>query len=467
MNLRIIDRARKREIKARKEAEKLLESKSRELYNSMNKLTKANKELEESLLREKKLKMLFLKEKDLQVIENGNLEHELAQQVRCLNEAAIVSETDANGNITFVNDRFCEISGYNRAELIGENHRILKSGKQSDGLFVGMWAAISNGRVWRGEVMNQKKGMNDFYWVDTTIMPFKNQKGKIIKFVSIRFDITKEVEQKEFLLKKTKRLKTSEEKLRRLNQELETNKESLLKSLGREIELNKLKSTFISTASHQFRTPLAIIQSNAELIDMFNNRLKKAEPEKYKKVIDRITKAVSKMTSLMDDVLTLSTSTSGSVIYSPETFSLVVFCQKMTEDFNAIQTDGRTLDLQIIGTPYDACLDVKLLSYSLSNLISNAFKFSAKKQGPQLTLYFKTTEIKLSVKDFGIGVPEGELSNLFHPFFRAENVTDIKGTGLGLSIAKEYAEINKGVISAKSNLGMGSTFEIIFKHDWL
>ena len=135
----------------------------------------------------------------------------------------------------------------------------------------------------------------------------------------------------------------------------------------------------------------------------------------------------------------------------------------MIQQFNAIQEDGRILEFKIFGETYNVKLDSKLLGHTLTNLISNAFKYSVGKENPELSIHFKAKEVVLSVKDFGIGISKNEQLHLFEPFYRADNATDIKGTGLGLSIAKEYVEINKGNILVKSILGEGSCFEIIFK----
>ena len=241
-----------------------------------------------------------------------------------------------------------------------------------------------------------------------------------------------------------------------------SNKE-LEASLAREKELGQLKSSFITVASHQFRTPLAVIQSNAELLEMLNNADEKQEPEKYAKITSRIAEAISKMTAIMDDVLTLGKLTSGSVAYTAEEVDLVSICEQLQKEFELIQQNGSTLGFVTEGEAYKVQLDVKLLNHSLTNLISNAFKYSLGKKNPQLSIHFKPTEVVLSVKDYGLGIPEGQLSNLFEPFFRADNVTEVQGTGLGLSIAKEYVEVNKGTIAAKSILGEGSCFEITFK----
>jgi PAS domain S-box-containing protein len=236
-------------------------------------------------------------------------------------------------------------------------------------------------------------------------------------------------------------------------------------SLEREKELGLLKSSFISVASHQFRTPLAVIQSNAELLEMLNNSDDKQEPEKYVKITSRIVEGISKMTAVMDDVLALGELTSGNVSYAPEALDLVVFCEKLVKEINFIQRDGRTLNFVVHGETNTVQLDANLLSHSLLNLISIAFNNSAGKGDPQLSIHFEPKEVVLTLKDFDLGILDEEQLHLFEPFFRANNVTEIQGTGLGLSIAKEYVEINKGTISAKSIEGEGSCFEIRFKVD--
>jgi signal transduction histidine kinase len=243
----------------------------------------------------------------------------------------------------------------------------------------------------------------------------------------------------------------------------EANNKKLAVSLEREKELGQLKTSFVSMASHQFKTPLAIIQSNAELYEMLANSGKIIEPEKYVKVTTRIVVAVASMTNLIDEVLVLGNLTSGNVTYTPENVDLIGFCEKLTEEFNLVQQDGRVLDFVTIGEAYRPQLDPKLLGHSLSNLISNAFKYSAGKENPQLSIHFKPTEVVLSVKDYGLGIPEEEQLHLFEPFFRADNAINIQGTGLGLSIAKEYIEVNKGSITYTSILGGGSCFEMTFK----
>ena len=156
----------------------------------------------------KLIEELVTKNKEIEnrVSELANIKVELEQQIACLNEAAIVSETDHNGNFLYVNDKFCEISGHSREALIGKNHSLLRSGKHSDRFYNDLWAVIRSGEVWKGQLTGKKKGGKEFYCVDATIMPFKDFNGKIIKYVGIRFDITAEVAQKETLLRQAEEL---------------------------------------------------------------------------------------------------------------------------------------------------------------------------------------------------------------------------------------------------------------------
>jgi len=268
---------------------------------------------------------------------------------------------------------------------------------------------------------------------------------------------------------RTKELRANEKKLQesltkeQLRRTALINSEiKLKKSLIREKELGDLKTSFVSIASHQFRTPLAAIQSNSELLQILSNNLEEETSKRFDKVTSRIIGEIAKMTELMDDVLILGKLTSRNVEYNPQKIDLVEFCKKLTKEFDEVQNDGRSMNIVINGEPYNVYLDPKLLNHSLSNLFSNAFKYSKGKPNPELIISFKSKEFVLLVKDSGLGIPKDELPKLFQPFFRANNVIEIKGTGLGLSIAKEYTEINKGTLRINSTEGIGSEFEMCF-----
>ena len=198
----------KNETKVRTEAEFLLKNGKLELYQTINSLDTAQKKItyQNSAKGESSWELKRIKD-------------ELEQQSFYLNKVAIVSETDADFNILFVNDNFCEIYGYQRSELIGKNHRILKSGKQPEAFFTDMITTILSGGVFKGEVLNKSNGVEKFYWMDITIMPFKDLNGKIIRFVAIMFDITDQIEQKEILLNQADKLALANTELAIQNKE--------------------------------------------------------------------------------------------------------------------------------------------------------------------------------------------------------------------------------------------------------
>src|SRR5688500_14982800 len=171
-------------------------------------------------------------------------ESETLAYKHALDEAAIVAITDQKGIITHVNENFCRISKYSAAELIGQDHRIVNSSYHASEFIRNLWVTIARGKIWRGELKNRAKD-GTYYWVDTTIVPFLNEKGKPFQYLAIRADITQR--------------KQAEEEILRINENLERKiKErtfELTEALERERELSDMKSRFVSMASHEFRTP--------------------------------------------------------------------------------------------------------------------------------------------------------------------------------------------------------------------
>jgi len=250
--------------------------------------------------------------------------------------------------------------------------------------------------------------------------------------------------------KKTKE-DNSNQKL--LNRELES-------ALNKAKELSDLKSRFVTVTSHQFRTPMAIIQSNTDLIDMASEKSSDAISPLLNKATSRIKQEIGNMVELMDDILILGRISEGnSLKLNKKPTDLIAFCESLVSDFDEAESNGRQVKFEVLGAPKELLLDKKLIRHALVNLLSNALKYSVDAD-PMLQLKFNTKFVSLSVVDKGIGIPTVDMPNLFQPFQRAGNVGAIKGTGLGLSISKEYVELHGGTMQVESKLNEGSSFTI-------
>jgi signal transduction histidine kinase len=243
------------------------------------------------------------------------------------------------------------------------------------------------------------------------------------------------------------------------NKQLKHKTTELDSSLKKEKHAGEMKSHFVSVTSHQFRTPLAIIQSNAQLINMILAKSDLPLKDKIEPSTLRINKEIKRMTELMDDVLLQGKITSGNVDIEPTEVDIHVLIKKIADQYNELQKDNRKLSVTVSGNNIKLNLDVNMIQHAFSNLISNAFKYSEKKN-PEVIIEFAEKVAVIMVQDYGIGIPKTEIKNLFQPFYRALNVQAMQGTGLGLSIAKDYVELNGGTIEVESEVNVGTQFMI-------
>lgn len=231
------------------------------------------------------------------------------------------------------------------------------------------------------------------------------------------------------------------------------------KALNKERELNELKSRFVSMTSHEFRTPLTTIKQNTDLISyQLENNLPQEFPT-FKKYIDRIEGDVNRLTALMNDILMLGRIESGKIQIKKLSIDFVKFMEILTQKHSEADSENRSIELKIQGVPQEVEIDVQLMHHVVSNLLSNAFKYSQGAKAPEVNVSFnKLSRVRLSVKDYGIGIPEKDQKGLFESFYRATNVRNIQGSGLGLSIVKEFTEMHGGTIEVISKEGEGSEF---------
>ncbi len=353
---------------------------------------------------------------------------------KALDSAAIVIETDLDGNITYVNEKFIEVSQYAEFELIGTNHRLVKSGEHSYEFFENLWRTISKGRVWKGEIKNRAKD-GTFYWVDTTIYPLKGEDKRLQKYLSIQFDITDRKAAEEQMLHATEEARSA----------------------------NKVKSQFLANMSHELRTPLNAIIGYSDMLieDVGDNS------SDLSKDLDKIRSSGKHLLNLINQVLDISKIEAGKMALHHEFFSLNSFIKEIEsiveplvkENANKFSVDNKSSIDQIY-------CDRDKLKQILINLVSNSAKFT--KNG-KVNLSFDFCKIEdvdtfvFEVSDSGMGIPKEKITDIFDEFSQVDESTtrNFQGTGLGLSICRRFITLMGGRIFVESEVDKGSVFKVV------
>lgn len=254
--------------------------------------------------------------------------------------------------------------------------------------------------------------------------------------------------------------KKGEIQLRKLNDELEDKvlerTKELAVALDREKEISEMKSSFVTMASHEFRTPLASILSSANLIGMYAD---KELYERQPKHIDLIKQSVKSLVDILEDFLSIERIEQGGIESEPEEFDMDQFVNEVLSEVTMITKEGQEIQYTHSGNMH-CCQDKNTLRNVLKNLLSNAIKYSD--EDIVLDINGDNNKISIQVKDSGIGIPLEDQKNLFEKFFRAKNASNIQGTGLGLNIVKRYVESMRGAISFESEPNAGTTFTVEF-----
>jgi PAS domain S-box-containing protein len=352
----------------------------------------------------------------------------LKLQKEALDIATIVSETDPNGKITYVNNRFCEITGYNSSEIIGEDHKILNSKFKSKAFYNNLWDTIKEGRTWRSEVKNKSKN-GHYYWLDETIVPFSSQEGGILRYISVGLDITEK--------------KAQEIKLK---------------------EMTEAKSRFLAVMSHEIRTPLSIILGINDIL--YSTKLEEVQ----KNYVSIIRDSTTSLLAIINDILDLSKLDSGVITLDFEAVVLEELLEMTVSMFKPKATDKNLKFNYYIekNVPKIVLMDFMKVKQILFNLLSNSLKFtsegsifisieSSPKEGGRHNLI-------ISVHDTGIGMSDEQSQRVFNDFEQADSsiAKTYGGTGLGLSICQRLIYAMHGHIQVKSSLGKGAVFSVSF-----
>lgn len=372
---------------------------------------------------------------------------------------------DDSGIVETINPGALKLFDYTSEEVIGRNismlmpepyksqhdhylEKYLKTGKRN---------IIGIGR----EVLGQKKNGSTFpFWLSISEVNYEDRKI----FTGFVQDLSKQKEAEEKLrlyteeLEETVRERTDD--LHRMVKRLEDAKENVSQSLQKEKDLNRLKSQFVSMASHEFRTPLGSVQLSASLI---NKYAEKHDLEGVYKHTSKIRNSVDLLTNILNDFLSLDRLEGGVIEPQPKSFNIVKFSEEIIEEMQSMTKQNQNIVYQHTGNSGTVYLDPHLLKNAIINLISNAIKYSGENTFIEFNTYVSVNLCVIEVKDDGIGIPEADQKHLLEPFFRANNTGKIPGTGLGLNIVKQYAHLMDGEISWRSRLDEGTTFTLVFK----
>ena len=324
---------------------------------------------------------------------------QLADLKRALDAAAIVATTDVRGTITYVNDKFCEISKYSREELLGQDHRIINSAYHSKEFIRDLWRTIANGKVWHGEIRNRAKD-GQFYWVDTTIVPFLDEHGKPYQYIAIRSDIT-----------------ARKEAEARLAQQA---------SLARVGQL-------AAVVAHEVKNPLAGIKGAIQVL-MSRRPGDDAELPVMRDIIARI----DSLNELIGDLIVFARPRPPKVVR-------LDLRALLTEAVEILRRDPAAagIDVTIAADEIVLEADPDLLRAAILNLSINAAQAMGGHGRLTLSAAQADGRATIEVRDTGPGIPEALREQVFEPFF----TTKARGGGLGLPIALRTAELHGGTLT--------------------
>ena len=350
------------------------------------------------------------------VTEQENAERELNKTLRqledfkyALDQSAIVATTDRKGLITYANDKFCQISKYTHDELIGKDHRILNSGLHGKEFMHNLWRTIAAGKVWRGEIRNLAKD-GQYYWVDTTIVPFLSADGTPYQYLAIRADITERKRAQEALLEQ----------------------ESLAK-LGQ----------MAAVVAHEVKNPLAGI---AGVMQVLQDRFPEGSTER--EMMAAVLARIDALSGMIEDLLVFARPRTP----KPTPFDLLPLLREAT---SLLSEDPQLKDVAVelpAGLP-PLSGDAELLQPVFLNLFLNAAQAMRGKGVIRVSFATSNGTCRIAVSDEGPGIPPEIRPKIFEPFFTTKH----RGTGLGLAIAKRVVGAHGGDISVECPASGGTT----------
>jgi PAS domain S-box-containing protein len=352
------------------------------------------------------------------------------------NSKDVICQHGLEGDFMYVSFSSYEILGYKPEELINKMPlEYIHKNDLSD--FQNYLNAIGRNQQ-NGVITFRFRKKNGIYiWLETTTKVIVDRENNVIGFQTANRDISERINA-------TKEINTA---------------------LVRERKFNELKSKFVSMASHQFRTPLTVIYSNSELLELKIGHLEKNKINDFTSITTRIKNEVDRMTELMDNILIFGKYESKRIDRKIHPICFNEFIDTLIKTYFDNNSCHRKIEVKTNGDSKILFTDETLITHILTNVISNAFKYSVGKASPVLVITYQQSGIEIEVTDYGIGIPEHEIKHLFTSFFRASNTTTIIGSGLGLAIVKQFTEFLNGAIELKSVENYGTTIKLTFPYE--
>lgn len=362
-------------------------------------------------------------------------EEEIRKLSRSVEQSPVsIIITNLNGEIIYVNPRFCKVTGYSKEEVLGQNPRILKSGETGKDEYNKLWKAITSGKEWRGEFHNKRKN-GELFWEFAHISPIKDEEGNVTHYLAIKEDIT---EQKRI----TKELVEAKEKAE---------------------SADKLKSEFLAQMSHEIRTPINAVVSFTSLLQ---SELEDKVDDDLNISFSMIEKASKRIIRTIDLLLNLSEIQVGSfeAIIKEHDLQKDVLKNILNEFKQLADEKNISLSLTIKAEDTKSYFDLYSVTQIFSNLIDNGIKYTDQGGVDIVLSRDENNYLCASIIDTGIGISDEYLPELFTPFSQEERgyTRRFDGNGIGLALVREYCKINNISININSEKGKGTRFDLVF-----
>ncbi|HEX2621666.1 MAG TPA: ATP-binding protein, partial [Phototrophicaceae bacterium] len=345
------------------------------------------------------------------------------------NQLDLVHRYLPGGILTFVNQTYCKHFNRTAEELLGTNLFALLPPEERSLLEQNIASLNSQNPFITTELRELTVDGQErwFHWSDRILF---DEHGHFVEYQGVGRDITER--------------KLAEVQLRQM--------------LDQAMKLNELRSRYLSMAAHDLRNPLSVIQNAVSMLQDYGDKLTgERKQTRYTQIYDMI----KLMVAMLDDILMLGQTEVGNYAFNPIELNVVKFCENIIEELKLVADTVRQIDFLSQGDCSTAYFDPKLLRHILSNLLSNALKYSPDDKVVTFILECGSSQTTFHIQDRGMGIPVDDQTKLFDVFHRGSNTRQVAGTGLGMAIVKRSVDLHGGTITFESQEGVGTTFNVV------